>query len=117
MSSIVERWLSQDSQLSHSAARETQTAAAAGAAPKNQIVQADSQRCVSEKREEESQRDRESEAAKAAKVAKAGEVVVDARTASRGPCYRCGQPVHRYDGLRNWFGELVHHRCAGRAAR
>jgi hypothetical protein len=32
---------------------------------------------------------------------------------SRGPCVHCDEPVTWHDGLRNWFGELTHHRCAG----
>ena len=31
--------------------------------------------------------------------------------ASRGPCVKCGQPVTWWNGLRNWFGELVHLVC------
>jgi hypothetical protein len=37
----------------------------------------------------------------------------DISAKSRGPCSRCGQPVTWHDGLRNWFGDLVHHACAG----
>ena len=37
--------------------------------------------------------------------------VLDWQTAPRGPCIHCGRPVDRLNGLRNWFGELVHLRC------
>jgi hypothetical protein len=40
--------------------------------------------------------------------------VVEIASASRGPCTYCGEPVTWRDGLRNWFGQLTHHRCAGR---
>jgi hypothetical protein len=40
--------------------------------------------------------------------------VVDIATASRGLCTHCGTPVIWSNGLRNWFGQLVHHVCAGK---
>jgi hypothetical protein len=44
-------------------------------------------------------------------TAETADIVPDARTASRGPCTCCGQPVHWHDGLRNWFGDPVHLTC------
>ena len=40
--------------------------------------------------------------------------ILDIKTASRGPCTHCGKPVVWHEGLRNWFGDLVHHACAGK---
>jgi hypothetical protein len=31
----------------------------------------------------------------------------------RGACAHCSEPVTWADGLKNWYGRLVHHRCAG----
>jgi hypothetical protein len=31
----------------------------------------------------------------------------------RGACVHCGETVRWSDGLKNWFGQLTHHRCAG----
>jgi hypothetical protein len=33
-------------------------------------------------------------------------------TASRGACVHCGEIVTWTNGLRNWFGELVHLSCS-----
>jgi hypothetical protein len=38
------------------------------------------------------------------------ELLAPVRSA-RGPCVNCGAPVTWTNGLRNWFGELVHLRC------
>jgi hypothetical protein len=113
MSSIVDRWLSQESQVSQRIEHETQTAAGAPETSKTAPLQKDSHGCTEVVREKETQRDRESNPAIPATVATPG-TVLDIRSASRGPCIHCGEPVTWQDGLKNWFGELVHRRCAGR---
>jgi hypothetical protein len=121
MSSIVDRWLSQDSQLSHTQPRENKNATARAITPNVQLGQRDRPGCTEEEKEKESQRDRdefcETAIAKPAKAAKGGalaDVVAYIENASRGPCIRCGGPVTRLGpthGFRNGFGDLVHLRC------
>jgi hypothetical protein len=130
-SSFNERWLSQLSQDSHTADSAQKHAHTPPESGKSQEYQRDTGSNTKEVVYNTSSSSRVSEPRESAKAAKTAKVarkprnpsaelsqpgcessakVIDLQ-AERGPCYRCGHPVTWQNGLRNWFGDLVHLTC------
>jgi hypothetical protein len=115
--SVTDRWLEEVAKIAEVGVSSVQMGERAQAA-NSQVCQPHSDGCTEEEGEMESptvgaRACAELPAIPATSATGPGEIL-DIQTASRGPCYRCGEPVTWHDGMRNWFGKLVHHRCARR---